>query len=103
MREEVIMKILEEKIIAIVRGVVLKSGMKVAKALYEGGIRLMEITLTRRILHPSRRRQGAIWPSASAHVRERRWRVPNGHHAGAGELAASAGAQYIIIRMSTWM
>ena len=28
MREEVIMKILEEKIIATVRGVVLKSGMK---------------------------------------------------------------------------
>ena len=44
MREEVIAKILEEKIIAIVRGVGAEECMKVAKALYEGGIRLMEIT-----------------------------------------------------------
>ena len=44
MREEVIAKILEEKIIAIVRGVGAEECMKVAQALYEGGIRLMEIT-----------------------------------------------------------
>ena len=42
MREEVIAKILEEKIIAIVRGVGAEECMKVAQALYEGGIRLME-------------------------------------------------------------
>lgn len=44
MREQVIQKILQEKIIAIVRGVDPVRCMKVADALYEGGIRLMEVT-----------------------------------------------------------
>ncbi|MEI3347880.1 MAG: hypothetical protein V8R55_05605 [Dysosmobacter sp.] len=70
MREEVIAKILEEKIIAIVRGVGAEECMKVAQALYEGGIRLMEITFGRRILHPSRQRQGPSGPSARP-MRER--------------------------------
>ncbi len=65
MREEVIAKILEEKIIAIVRGVGAEECMKVAKALYEGGIRLMEITFDQKnpALLP-RRRQGPSGPSA---------------------------------------
>ena len=44
MREDVIQKIEQEKVIAIVRGVAPELCMKVADALYEGGIRLMEIT-----------------------------------------------------------
>lgn len=44
MREQVIQMIQQEKIIAIVRGVGPDQCMKVADALYEGGIRLMEIT-----------------------------------------------------------
>lgn len=44
MREQVIQMIQKEKIIAIVRGVGPDQCMKVADALYEGGIRLMEIT-----------------------------------------------------------
>lgn len=44
MREEVIQKVLENKLIAIVRGIESEKVLKVAQALYEGGIRLMEIT-----------------------------------------------------------
>lgn len=44
MREMVIELALREKIIAIARGVGGEQCMKVAKALYEGGVRLMEVT-----------------------------------------------------------
>lgn len=48
MREQVIEWALRERIIAIVRGVGSEQCMKVAQALYEGGIRLMEITYDQR-------------------------------------------------------
>ena len=44
MREEVLAKIREEKLIAIVRGIKPELCLKVAQALYDGGVRLMEIT-----------------------------------------------------------
>ena len=44
MREQVIQRIEEEKLIAIIRGVEPAQYMKIADALYAGGIRLMEIT-----------------------------------------------------------
>lgn len=44
MREEVIGRVVREKIIAIVRGVGSEQCMNVARALYDGGIRLMEVT-----------------------------------------------------------
>lgn len=44
MREEVIARVSREKIIAIVRGVGSEQCMNVAKALYAGGVRLMEVT-----------------------------------------------------------
>lgn len=44
MREKVIEAALREKVIAIVRGVESEKCMKVAQALYDGGIRLMEVT-----------------------------------------------------------
>ncbi len=44
MRSVIIDKIYEHKLVAIVRGVVPKDCVKIAKALYDGGFRLMEIT-----------------------------------------------------------
>ena len=44
MRENIIQKIREEKLIAIVRGIRPELCLKVAQALYDGGVRLMEIT-----------------------------------------------------------
>ena len=44
MREEIIKRIEEEKLIAIVRGVSAEKCLSVAEALYNGGVRLVEIT-----------------------------------------------------------
>lgn len=44
MRDKVIESALREKVIAIVRGVESEKCMKVAQALYDGGIRMMEVT-----------------------------------------------------------
>ena len=44
MREQIIQKVLERKIIAIVRGVYGVDCLNLAKALYEGGIELLEVT-----------------------------------------------------------
>lgn len=44
MREQIIEKVLENKIIAIVRGVYGEDCLNLAKALYEGGIKLLEVT-----------------------------------------------------------
>lgn len=44
MREQIIQKVLDYKLIAIVRGVYGQDCLNLAKALYEGGIRLMEVT-----------------------------------------------------------
>lgn len=48
MREEVIARIGQEKLIAIVRGVSPSQYLKVAEALYAGGVRLMEIAFDQR-------------------------------------------------------
>ena len=48
MREEVIQAILEHKIIAIVRGADEDKVPKIAQALYDGGIRLMEVTFNQK-------------------------------------------------------
>ena len=44
MREQIIQKVLEKKIVAIVRGVYGEDCVKLAEALYEGGIELLEVT-----------------------------------------------------------
>lgn len=44
MREQVIRAIEDNKIIAIVRGVDVENALKTAKALYDGGIKLVEVT-----------------------------------------------------------
>ena len=50
MREDVLQAIEREKLIAIVRGIESGACLKVAQALYEGGVRLLEITYDQR--HP---------------------------------------------------
>ena len=44
MREKIIQKVLDRKIIAIVRGVYGTDCLNLAKALYEGGIEILEVT-----------------------------------------------------------
>jgi len=48
LREKTVEWALKEKIIAIVRGMEAKDCLRVAQALYDGGIRLMEITYDQR-------------------------------------------------------
>lgn len=44
MREQIIQKILDEKVIAIVRGIYEEECVNLAKALHEGGVNLLEVT-----------------------------------------------------------
>ena len=88
--------ILNEKLIAICRGVEASKCMSVAEALYNGGFRLMEITFD--LKHPDSWQVTA--DSIAAVSREYRGRM----EVGAGtvvsvelvELAAKAGARFII-------
>lgn len=96
MRETVIAGIEREKVIAIVRGAGAEACRKVADALYQGGIRLMEVTFDQK--HPDSfpATAGAIAEIAKAY--EGRMLV------GAGtvttpelvDLTAKAGGRYII-------
>ena len=96
MRENTIKKVLEEKVIAIVRGVDPEACMKVAHALYAGGIRLMEVTFNQK--DPSSFKDTAEAISRISKEYEGKMLV------GAGtvttpelvELAVNAGAKYII-------
>ena len=96
MREEVIAKILEEKIIAIVRGVGAEECMKVAQALYEGGIRLMEITFDQKNPASFQATAGAIRAIGEAYAGKMMVGAGTVTTTELVELAASAGAQYII-------
>lgn len=96
MRDQVIEQILEHKIIAIVRGVEGEKVGKIAKALYEGGIRLMEITF-------NQREPDSFVETAEA-IRAVKAEMEGRMTVGAGtvistalvELAHEAGAQYIV-------
>ena len=96
MREQVIHIVEEEKIIAIVRGIDAEKCMKVADALYEGGIRLMEITFDQK--NPD------SFPVTANAIAEIGAKYQGRILVGAGtvttpelvELAAKAGAKYII-------
>lgn len=96
MRELVMQWAHKEKIIAIVRGVESEKCLKVAQALYDGGIRLMEVTYDQR--NPD------SWKT-TAHAIEEIGKVFEGKMlVGAGtvttselvELTHSAGGQFII-------
>lgn len=96
MRQETIQWVEREKIIAIIRGAAPEQCLKVAAALYEGGIRLMEITYNQR--DPSSWQATAAAIASIAKEYEGRMLV------GAGtvttpelvELTHKAGGYYII-------
>jgi len=96
MKAQIIQKIEEEKIIAIVRGVGPEQCMKVADALYAGGIRLMEVTYDQK--NPASFQATADAIAAIAKAYEGRMEV------GAGtvttpelvEMTARAGGKFII-------
>lgn len=96
MNEEVLAAIEKYKIIAIVRGVESSKCMKVAEALYAGGIRLMEITYNQSAPESWETTAKAIGDIAEA--------FKGKMFAGAGtvtstklvELTAAAGGRYII-------
>lgn len=96
MRETVINAIEKEKIIAIARNLSVEDCVKAADALYEGGIRLVEVTFNLR--QPDSYQQTADAIAAIRAKYEGRMLV------GAGtvtypelvDIAASGGAQYII-------
>lgn len=96
MREQTIRTILAEKVIAIVRGVDGRRCLDVAQALYDGGIRLMEVTYDQ--TDPSSFQATADAIAAVAESFEGRMEV------GAGtvttpelvELSARAGGRFII-------
>lgn len=96
MREEVIAKIQEEKIIAIVRGVGAEACRKVADALYEGGIRLMEITFDQKDPASFDATAGAIRAIGEAYAGRMLVGAGTVTSVELVELAASAGAKYII-------
>ena len=96
MRENIINAILENKIISIVRGMDEEKAMKIADALYEGGIRLVEVTFNQK--DPSTHKVSAAAIRAIKEKYEGKMLVGAGTVTSVDlvELAASAGAAYII-------
>lgn len=96
MRENVIQTILEKKIIAIVRGADETQALAIAKALYEGGVTMVEVTFNQK--DPS------THISTANAIRSIKEEMSDKMLVGAGtvtsvklaEMAAEAGAQYII-------
>ena len=96
MREQVIQAVLEGKIIAIVRGVDTDSVVKIAEALYEGGIRMVEVTFNQA--------DPANFHKTADSIRAIREAMGEKMLVGAGtvtspelvQMAADAGALYII-------
>lgn len=96
MRAVVLEWIRREKLIAIVRGVESEKCLRVADALYEGGVRLMELTYDQR--------EPASWTSTARAIGEIAKRYEGRMLAGAGtvtsarlvEMTAEAGGSYII-------
>lgn len=96
MREKIIEQVLTHKIIAIVRGVYGEDCLKLAQALYDGGIGMMEVTFDQS--RPERLTQ------TSDTVRLLREKMGERMSVGAGtvtslkmlKLAKAAGAQFIV-------
>ena len=96
MRETIIQKVYEHKIIAIVRGMDKEKTVKIAKALYEGGIRFVEVTFNQK--NPDK-----FYETAEC-IRAIREEMGDKMYVGAGtvtsaalvDMAAEAGAVYII-------
>ena len=96
MREQIIQKTLEHKLIVIVRGVYGEDCVKLAEALYKGGVRMMEITFDHS--------KPELLSRTSDTIRLVGERMGDKMAVGAGtvttmetlELAKEAGAQFII-------
>lgn len=96
MRERVIKEILDKKIIAIVRGVDEEQALKIAKALYEGGVTMVEVTFNQK--------NPAQFVNTANAIRAINAELGDKMLVGAGtvtsvelvEMAAEAGAKYII-------
>lgn len=96
MRERIIQEILDKKIISIVRGVETEKILKIAEALYEGGVTLIEVTFNQKNPESWQETADAI---AAIHAN-----MGDKMFVGAGtvtsvelvEMAAKAGAGYII-------
>ena len=96
MREQIIQKVLDKKIVAIVRGVYGEDCVKLAQALYEGGIELLEVTF-------DQSKPEALGRTSDT-IHELVVRLGDKMAFGAGtvtslemlELAKNAGAQFIV-------
>ena len=96
MREKIIKQIEEEKIVAIIRGIAPDKAVNVAKALYEGGVKLVEVTFNQKAPKTFCDTQTAIKSIIDV--------MGDKMSVGAGtvitpeqaELAHSAGAQFIV-------
>ena len=96
MRETVIQEVKKHKIISIVRGMDKEKAVKIAKALYEGGVRFIEVTFNQK--YPER-----FYETADS-IRAIREEMGEKMFVGAGtvtsvelvDMAAEAGALYII-------
>lgn len=96
MREKVIREVLEHKIIAIVRGIDQEKTIQIARALYEGGVRFIEVTFNQK--NPDK-----FYETADC-IRAIREAMGDKMYVGAGtvtsvelvDMAAEAGALYII-------
>ena len=96
MRERVIQEILDKKIIAIVRGVDEAQAVSVAKALYDGGVTMVEVTFNQK--------SPETFVNTANAIRSIKAEMGDKMFVGAGtvtsvelvELAAQAGAMYIV-------
>lgn len=96
MRERVIQEILDKKIIAIVRGADEEQAMEIARALYEGGITLIEVTFNQN--------KPETFVNTAKAIRAISREFKDRMFVGAGTvtnkeqlyMAMNAGAQYII-------
>ena len=96
MREKIIEEVLKHKIIAIVRGMDKEQTINIAKALYKGGIRFIEVTF-------NQKKPDEFYKTADA-IRAIREEMGEKMYVGAGtvtslelvDMAAEAGALYMI-------
>lgn len=96
MREAIIQSVLENKLIAIVRGVYGEDCIRLAKALYAGGIKLLEVTFDQS--------SPVLWKKTADTIRMLNDQLGNKMAFGAGtvtsvelvSIAKEAGAQFIV-------
>ena len=95
-RDVLVKEILDKKIISIVRGVEPEKILKIAEALYEGGVTLIEVTFNQK--------EPSTWPQTAVAIAAIREAMGDKMFVGAGtvtsvklvDMAAKAGAGYII-------